>query len=147
MSSQVCSYWVPGLLGSEGGPPSSSSHLIFSLVDAQEKEKLWEEEGDRDVTVDAPSVGLETFQAYQEGEGQQQAHEGEGYQRIGHNGQGLQVALQLLQGETKTEMNQGESTESASTSLFLQHNTEMEKQQRFSLVFTFILLGIAQMIT
>ncbi|KAH0630152.1 hypothetical protein JD844_012826 [Phrynosoma platyrhinos] len=40
-------------------------------IDTHEEDQLREEESDRDVAVNASSVGLETFQADQEGECQQ----------------------------------------------------------------------------
>lgn len=71
-------------------------YLLFSLVDAQEKDELRQKHGRCCVWMDAPGVGLEASQAGQHQDSEDESQHRQAQSGVGDQGQGLQISLQLL---------------------------------------------------
>lgn len=73
------------------------------MVDPQQKDQLGQKHGRRRVGMDAPGVGLETPQAGEHHDGEEEGQHGEAQCGVGDQGQRLQVPLQLLLTERTRE--------------------------------------------
>lgn len=95
-------------------------YLLLCVVDPQQKDQLGQKHGCRRVGVDAPGVGLETPQAGQHHDGEEEAQHGEAQRGVCDQGQRLQVPLQLLLTEKSREQRVGFCA-------FIQHANETVK--------------------
>lgn len=92
-------------------------YLLLRVVDPQQKDQLGQKHGRRRVGMDAPGVGLETSQAGEHHDGEEESQHGEAQRGVGDQGQRLQVPLQLLLMERSREQYVGTFIEHPSGSI------------------------------
>lgn len=72
---------------------NENTHRVVSLVDAQQKHQLGEEQRRHQVSVDGVEVGADPAQDAEQDEGEEQEGEGDGHRGVGDDLQREDVAM------------------------------------------------------
>lgn len=82
-------------------------YLLFSLIDSRQKHQLWQKHGCCCVWMDAPSVGLETSEAGEHQDSEEECQHGDAQRGVCDQSQRLQIPLQLLLIDREEENERG----------------------------------------
>lgn len=80
----------------ESGTHNISAYLLFSLIDPQKKHKLGQKHSRRRVWMDAPGVGLESSEAGEHQDSEEESQHRKAQCGVCDEGQRLQISFQLL---------------------------------------------------